>query len=199
MDILNVSDKGDDFNYNIGDKDSMKFMETELNDVKIIEPEKLEDDRGFFARIWDKKIFRSCGLNFELNQCSISFNKKIGTFRGMHYQGFPYEEDKLVKCTKGKIFDIIVDLRPSSSTYKQWKGFELTEENHKMAYIPKGFAHGFQTLSDNTEVFYQISQEFMPNYSKGFKWNDPTFEIKLPLEISAISEKDKNFKSYQKE
>ena len=175
----------------------MKFIETKLNDVIIIEPEKIVDDRGFFARVWDKKKIISWGLNSELVQCSVSFNKKIGTFRGMHFQDTPYEENKLVRCTKGKIFDIVVDLRPLSSTYKQWEGFELTEENHKMVYIPKGFAHGFLTLSDNTEVFYQISKEFMPDYSKGFKWNDPGFKIKLPIEISIISEKDSNFELYQ--
>jgi|TARA_B110000438_G_scaffold297040_1_gene342758 dTDP-4-dehydrorhamnose 3,5-epimerase len=174
----------------------MKFIETKLNGVIVIEPEKIEDSRGFFARVWDKKKITSLGLNSELVQCSVSFNKKIGTFRGMHFQDTPYEENKLVRCTKGKIFDIIVDLRPLSSTYKQWEGFELTEENHKMVYIPKGFAHGFLTLSDNTEVFYQISQEFMPDYSKGFRWNDPTFKIKLPIEISIISEKDSNFELY---
>ena len=174
----------------------MKFIETKINGVIVIEPEKIEDSRGFFARVWDKKKITSLGLNSELVQCSVSFNKKIGTFRGMHFQDTPYEENKLVRCTKGKIFDIIVDLRPLSSTYKQWEGFELTEENHKMVYIPKGFAHGFLTLSDNTEVFYQISQEFMPDYSKGFRWNDPTFKIKLPIEISIISEKDSNFELY---
>lgn len=172
------------------------FTETKLNDVIIIEPEKLEDERGFFARMWDKKIFESNGLNPKIDQCSISFNKKKGTFRGMHYQHSPYEEDKLVRCTKGKIFDIIVDLRSSSSTYKQWKGFELSEENHKMVYVPKGFAHGFQTLTDNTEVFYQISQEFMPDYSRGFRWDDPTFEVKLPLEISVISKKDLSYEIF---
>lgn len=174
----------------------MIFTKTKFRGVFIIEPEKLEDERGFFARMWDKQIFESNGLNSKINQCSISFNKTKGTFRGMHYQNSPYEEDKLVRCTKGKIFDIIADLRPSSLTYKQWKGFELTEENHKMVYVPKGFAHGFQTLADNTEVFYQISQEFMSDYSKGFRWNDPAFEIKLPLEISVISQKDLSYEIF---
>jgi len=174
----------------------MKFIKTKLNDVVIIELEKIEDSRGFFARVWDKNEIKSWGLNSELVQCSVSFNKKIGTFRGMHFQDTPYEEDKLVRCTKGKIFDIVVDLRSLSSTYKQWEGFELTEKNHKMVYIPKGFAHGFLTLSNNTEVFYQMSQEFMPDYSKGFKWNDPEFKIKLPIEISTISEKDNSFEMY---
>ena len=174
----------------------MMFIETKFNGVFLIEPKKLEDERGFFARIWDKKIFESKGLNSKINQCSTSFNNKKGTFRGMHYQDSPYEEDKLVRCTKGAIFDVIVDLRPSSSTYKQWIGFELSEKNQKIVYLPKGIAHGFQTLTDNTEIFYQISQEFMPDYSRGFRWNDPTFKIKWPLPSQSISKKDQAWKDF---
>lgn len=174
----------------------MIFTETKLKGSFIIDIEKFEDERGFFARIWDKKIFEATRLNSKISQCSTSFNEKKGTFRGMHYQDSPYEEDKLVRSSRGTIFDIIVDLRPLSSTYKQWEGFELTAENHKMLYIPKGFAHGFQTLTDNTEVFYQISQDYMPDYSRGFRWNDPSFKIKLPLEISMISKKDLSYEFF---
>jgi len=174
----------------------MIFTETKLKGSFIIDIEKFEDERGFFARIWDKKIFEATGLNSKISQCSTSFNEKKGTFRGMHYQDSPYEEDKLVRSSRGTIFDIIVDLRPLSSTYKQWEGFELTAENHKMLYIPKGFAHGFQTLTDNTEVFYQISQDYMPDYSRGFRWDDPSFKIKLPLEISMISKKDLSYEFF---
>ncbi|QDI88774.1 dTDP-4-dehydrorhamnose 3,5-epimerase [Candidatus Nitrosopumilus sp. SW] len=174
----------------------MIFTETKLKGSFIVELEKFQDERGFFARIWDKNLFEEKGLNPNISQGSISFNLKKGTFRGMHYQIPPYDEDKLIRCSKGKIFDIIVDIRPSSSTYKQWEGFDLSSENNKMLYIPKGFAHGFQTLVDNTEVTYQISQDYMPDYSRGFKWNDPSFKIKLPLEISIISKKDLSYKFF---
>ena len=128
----------------------MIFIETNLKGSFIIEPEKIEDERGFFARTWDKEIFEKRGLNPKLVQCNISFNKKKGTLRGMHYQIAPYEEAKLVRCTKGSVFEVMIDLRPKSETFKKWESVELNSENYKMLYVPEGFALGFQTLEDNT-------------------------------------------------
>ena len=175
----------------------MIFTETKLKGVFIIQLEKKEDDRGFFARMWDKKEFENRGLNCEIQQCSISFNKKKGTIRGMHYQEPPYEEMKLVSCTKGKIFDVIIDLRKNSTTFKEWTSFELSAENHKIIYVPGGFAHGFQTLEDDSEVFYMISQIFRPEYARGIRWNDPVFKIKWPLEKTIISDKDHSFTDFK--
>jgi dTDP-4-dehydrorhamnose 3,5-epimerase len=174
----------------------MNFIETKLNGAYVIEPEKLEDDRGFFSRIWDKKMFKEKDLDSEILQSSISFNKKRGTLRGMHYQIKPYEESKLVRCTRGKIYDVIVDLRKYSKTFKKWDFVELSASNHKILYIPKGFAHGFQTLEDDSEVNYEMFQIFSPNHSRGFRWNDSTIKINWPLEITKISQKDSVFESF---
>jgi dTDP-4-dehydrorhamnose 3,5-epimerase len=171
----------------------MIFTETNLNGAFIIELEKIEDERGFFARSWDKKEFEKYGLNPNLMQCNISFNTKRGTLRGMHFQDSPYEDAKLVRCTKGKIFDVIVDLREYSPTKNNWIGVELTELNHKMLYVPEGFAHGFQTLEENSEVFYQMSQEYMPEYARGKLWNDPIFNISWPIKSPIISDKDRQW------
>lgn len=173
----------------------MKFLECNLKGAFLIEIEKHEDERGFFARSWDEKIFHDNGMNTKIAQCSISFNKKKGTVRGIHYQKSPFEEDKIVRCTRGKIFDVIVDLRKDSPTYSRWEGFEISEDNYKMLYIPKGFAHGFQTLEDDTEVFYQISEFFMSDYSSGVRWDDPKIMIKWPSAISVISKKDLSYQS----
>jgi dTDP-4-dehydrorhamnose 3,5-epimerase len=132
-------------------------------------------------------------LNPHLEQCSFSFNHKKGTLRGMHFQKFPHSEVKLVRCTQGKIYDVIIDLRPESPTYKLWKAVELSAANRHMLYIPEGFAHGFQTLEDNTEVFYQISSAFVPGASSGVRWNDQTFGIFWPMQVSVISEKDQQY------
>jgi len=174
----------------------MIFSETKLSGAYIIEIEKEEDNRGFFARTFDKNEFSKIGLDSKFVQFSISYNKKKGTIRGMHYQTEPYEESKIVKCTKGSIFDIIIDLRPNSKTLKKWFSIELNANNHKMLYVPKGFAHGFQTLEDDSEVFYQISQYYNSEHSMRIRWDDKTFQINWPLEISTISEKDKNFENY---
>ncbi len=171
----------------------MKFVETKLEGSFIIEIEKLEDERGFFARIWDQKKFADIGLNPKLSQSSVSFNKKRGTLRGMHYQVAPYQETKLVRCNRGKIFDVIIDLRENSKTYRQWLGIEMNSENNNMIYIPEGFAHGFQTLEDDTEVFYQISQEHMPEYTRGKLWNDPIFNISWPIKSPIMSDKDRQW------
>ena len=176
----------------------MIFTETKLKGAFIIEPEKLEDERGFFARTWDKKEFEERGLNPKLVQCDISFNKKKGTLRGMHYQIAPYEEAKIVRCTKGSIFDVIIDLRPKSKTFKEWIGVELSSSKHKMIYVPEGFAHGFETLEDNTEVFYQMSEVYVPEYAKGVRWDDPLFKINWLLNTPIISKKDLSYEFFEK-
>jgi len=174
----------------------MIFTETVLSGSFLIKIEKLEDDRGFFARSWDKNEFENVGLNPNLTQCNISFNKNLGTLRGMHYQISPHQEAKLVRCTKGKIFDVILDLRKNSVTYKKWLGFELDSNNHDLLYIPEGFAHGFQTLEENSEVFYQMSTEYFPKSSRGIRWNDPNFQIKWPIDEKIISDKDSKYLDY---
>ena len=174
----------------------MIFKETKLTGAYVIELEKIRDKRGFFARTWDRMEFTKYNLSSKLVQCSISYNKKKGTLRGMHYQITPYEEIKLVRCTKGSIFDVIIDLRPQSTTFQNWIGVKLSDVNYKMLYVPKGFAHGFQTLEDDTEVFYQMSQNHMSDYSQGVRWNDPAIKIKWPLRPSIIAERDKKYPDY---
>jgi dTDP-4-dehydrorhamnose 3,5-epimerase len=171
----------------------MIFTKTKLEGSFIIEPEKVEDERGFFARSWDKKIFEESGLNSNLVQCNISFNKKKGTIRGLHYQTSPYEEAKLVRCTKGKVFEVMIDLRSKSETFMNWLGIELTSENYRMLYVPEGFALGLQTLEDNSELFYQMSQIYIPEYSRGIRWDDKTFRISWPLKPTIISKKDLSY------
>jgi dTDP-4-dehydrorhamnose 3,5-epimerase len=175
----------------------MKFTETALKSAFVIEPERFEDDRGFFARTWCQKEFAANGLNLQWVQCNISFNKEKGTLRGMHHQIAPFEEAKLVRCTMGAIYDVIIDLRPDSPTYKACLAFELTSENRKMLYIPEGFSHGFMTIADNTEVFYQMSEFYVPDCARGIRWNDPQFGIVWPTEITRISDKDKQFPDFK--
>ncbi|MBI3650475.1 MAG: dTDP-4-dehydrorhamnose 3,5-epimerase [Acidobacteria bacterium] len=175
----------------------MVFTELKLKGAYLIEPERLVDERGFFARTWCEGEFEAHGLNAKLVQCSISFNKKRGTLRGMHYQVAPHQEVKLVRCTMGAIYDVMIDLRESSATFKQWLAVELTAENRRMLYIPEGFAHGFQTLADNTEVFYQMSEFYYPESARGVRWDDATFGIRLPLEIRSISEKDLSYQDFK--
>jgi dTDP-4-dehydrorhamnose 3,5-epimerase len=174
----------------------MIFIETKLKGAFIIEPELVEDERGFFARTFDQKEFEAHGLNPRVMQCNSSFNKKKGTLRGMHYQIAPYQEAKLVCCTKGAIHDVIIDLRKASPTIKQWIAVELTAENRRMLYIPEGFAHGFQTLDDNTEIFYQISEFYHPESAKGVRWNDPAFGIVWPDDIRVISDRDRQYPDF---
>ena len=175
----------------------MKFTETKLKGAYIIEPELIKDERGFFARSWCQKEFTERGLNHNLVQCNISFNHKKGTLRGMHYQAKPYEEAKLVRCTMGAIYDVIIDIRLESLTFKQWVAVELTAENRKMLYIPEGMAHGFQTLVDNTEVFYQMSEFYHSESATGLRWDDPTFGIVWPQASQIIiSEKDKSYPNF---
>lgn len=171
----------------------MIFTETKLGGAYIIEPEKIEDERGFFARTWDKDTFQKYKLNSKFVQCNISFNKKMGTIRGMHYQISPYEEAKLVRCTKGRAFEVMIDLRSESNTFKKWESVELSSENYKMLYVPEGFALGFQTLEDNTEFFYQMSQVYKSEYSRGIRWDDSVFKIPWPLNPTVISKRDLSF------
>ncbi len=172
----------------------MIFTETKLKGAFIVDVEPREDDRGFFARSWCEDEFREHGLNSRIVQCNISFNKKRGTLRGMHYQAAPYAEAKLVRCTMGAIYDVIIDLRDDSPTFKQWVSVELTAENRRALYVPENFAHGFQTLKDNSEVFYQMTEFYHPEYAHGVRWNDLTFGIKWPLfDLVIISEKDQKY------
>jgi dTDP-4-dehydrorhamnose 3,5-epimerase len=170
----------------------MIFTEAKLKGAFIVEPEKMEDDRGFFARSWCTREFESHGLSPRLAQCSISFNKQKGTLRGMHYQVLPYAEAKLVRCTSGSVYDAIIDLRPESLTFRQYFGLTLTADNHRMLYVPEGFAHGFLTLEDNTEVFYQISECYSPECGRGIRWNDPAFSIEWPIRPRMMSDRDRN-------
>jgi dTDP-4-dehydrorhamnose 3,5-epimerase len=170
------------------------FTETKLKGAFVIEPERIEDERGFFARTFCEREFEARGLNARVAQCSISFNRKKGTLRGMHYQVAPHEEAKLVRCTRGAIYDVIIDLRADSPTFRQWVAVELTEDNRRMLYIPEGFAHGFQTLEDNTEVFYQISEFYHPESARGVRWDDPAFGIDWPPEDQrVISARDQDY------
>lgn len=171
----------------------MIFHETALEGAYLIEPEYKEDERGFFARVLCKKEFNEHVLISDFVQCNISFNHSKGTLRGIHYQISPYEEVKIVRCTMGIIYDVIIDLRPNSRSYKMWFSTELSSENRMMIYIPEGFAHGFLTLTDNTEVYYQMSEYYMPGYDCGIRWNDPEFNIKWISDVAVISEKDSKY------
>jgi len=172
------------------------FHETDLKGAYIIEIEQLKDHRGFFARAWCQKEFEAQNLISRIRQANVSYNGTKGTLRGMHYQISPYEETKLVRCTKGAIYDVIIDLRPASPTYTQWIGKELTAGNFKMFYVPENFAHGFITLTDDTEVTYQVSQFYTPGSERGIRWNDLTFGIDWPIDVQVISEKDRNWPDY---
>jgi dTDP-4-dehydrorhamnose 3,5-epimerase len=172
------------------------FSETELKGAFVIEPERLKDERGFFARTWCKQEFEGQGLNSNLVQCNISFNKRRGTIRGMHYQAMPFQEAKLVRCTRGAIWDVIIDLRFDSPTYKKWFAVKLTCSNHKMLFVPESFAHGFQTLENNSEVFYQMSEYYLPEHSRGIRWDDPVFSIKWPENQIIISDKDRQYPDF---
>ena len=171
----------------------MRFKETDLKGAFIIKLDLLEDDRGFFARSFCRKEFESHRLNPNISQCNVSFNKLRGTLRGMHYQSPPHEEAKLVRCVRGRMQDVIIDIRRDSPTFCKWIAVELSEKNHKMLYIPEGFAHGFQTLEDNTEVLYLMSESYAPECSMGIRYNDPMFNMEWPLAGPLISEKDATY------
>jgi len=174
----------------------MKFNETSLSGVFLVDLDLMTDERGFFARTYCNKKFLQHGLNPCSEQCNISYNLKKGTLRGMHFQIAPHAEAKLVRCIRGSIFDVVIDLRPDSATFEQWIGVELSEKSPKMLYIPEGCAHGFQTLEDNTEVFYQMSYPFVPEASRGVRWDDPHFQVVWPSGERIISLKDQNYPLY---
>ena len=176
----------------------MIFTETKLKSAFIIDIEPREDERGFFARSWCEDEFKQHSLNPRLAQCNISFNKKRGTLRGMHYQVAPFAEAKLVRCTMGAIYDVIIDLRPASPTFKQWQAIELSTENHRALYIPEDFAHGFQSLMDNTEVFYQMTEFYHPECARGVRWDDPAFGVVWPAESHIISRQDSKYVDFMK-
>ncbi len=174
----------------------MQFHETKLAGVYEILPELKHDERGFFARTWCQNEFAQHGLNSRLVQCSLSFNARRGTLRGMHYQAAPNAETKLIRCTQGAIYDVIVDLRSQSSTFKQWIAAVLTAENRKMIYVPEGCAHGFITQADGSEIFYQMSEFFSPETSGGVRWDDPAFGIVWPEKVQVISERDRTYPNF---
>jgi dTDP-4-dehydrorhamnose 3,5-epimerase len=175
----------------------MLFNETKLKGAFVVDIEPREDERGFFARSWCADEFEKLGLNSDLFQCNISFNKKRGTLRGMHYQVEPYPEAKLVRCTMGAIYDVIIDLRAASPTFKQWISVELSAQNRRALYVPEDFAHGFQTLMDNTEVFYQMSEFYHPECARGLRWDDPMFGIHWPVADIIMSEKDQLYEIWK--
>jgi len=170
--------------------------ENNLPGELVIKPEKHSDQRGFFARTFCRQEFEAHGLNPQVAQCSVSFNRCKGTLRGMHYQAAPFAETKLVRCTSGSIFDVIIDLRSSSRTFKQYFAVELSSKNRKILYIPEGFAHGFQTLEDETEVFYQMSQAYYAEHARGVRWNDPAFGIEWPADKRTVIERDMNYADF---
>jgi dTDP-4-dehydrorhamnose 3,5-epimerase len=172
------------------------FTETRLKCAYIIEVEKRVDDRGFFARSWCEKEFADHHLNPRVVQCNISFNARKGTLRGMHYQVAPSAEAKVVRCTQGAIYDVIIDLRPDSPTFKQTVAETLTARNHKMLYVPEGFAHGFLSVEDNSEVFYQMSEFYAPQQARGVRWNDPAFGIEWPIREPIMADRDRNYPDF---
>jgi dTDP-4-dehydrorhamnose 3,5-epimerase len=174
----------------------MIFQGTPLPGAYVIEPKKIEDDRGFFARIWCKSEFTRHGLKSDLAQTNIGFSTRKGTLRGLHFQKAPHAEVKIVRCTKGAVYDVIVDLRPESSMYKAWFGVELSEENRKMIYVPEGFAQGYITLADNSEIYYHTSEFYHPESASGVRYNDRAFGIAWPGAISVISQQDSQWPDY---
>lgn len=174
----------------------MRFIASGLPGAYVIEPDLISDARGFFARTYCRDEFESKGLNPNLAQCNVSYNTRRGTLRGMHYQVSPHPEAKLVRCTHGAMFDVVVDLRPDSATFRKWFGVELTSVNRKAVYVPEGFAHGFLTLTDDTEVLYHMSEFFHAECASGIRWDDPVFSIQWPGDVKVISERDRNYRDF---
>ena len=171
----------------------MQFEQTTLKDAWLIALDPARDYRGYFARTFSVDEFAAQGLEANFPQHSISFNARSGTVRGMHFQNKPHQEAKLVRCTQGAIYDVAIDLRSDSPTRYQWVGAELTSDNHRMLYIPEGFAHGYQTLADSTEIFYQMSEFYHPESTGGVRWNDPAFDLTWPLAVTVIAERDATY------
>jgi dTDP-4-dehydrorhamnose 3,5-epimerase len=169
----------------------MRFIESKLKGAYLIEIEKLEDERGFFGRAWCCDEFEKMGLNADIKQINTSFSPQKGTLRGLHYQIDPYQEVKFIRCTQGRIFDVIVDLRPASPTFLQWDGYELGAENGRMMYVPEHFATGFITLEDDCAMYYPTTQAYVPGAERGIRYDDPVFGIEWPVETTVVSEKDR--------
>ncbi len=168
----------------------MRFVPLEITGAFLIDIDPHADERGLFARVFSEDEFAGHQLPTRYPQCSASFNHLRGTVRGLHYQRKPYEEAKVVRCTRGSIFDVIVDLRPDSPTFRRWLGLELTEDNRRSIFVPAGIAHGFQTLSNNAEVYYQISAPYVPEAACGIRWDDPSIKVRWPIPVSMISSRD---------
>ena len=177
----------------------MIFSTTNLSGVYVIELEPRADERGFFARSWCEREFAAHGLSAEIAQINVGFSARRGTVRGMHYQVAPRAEAKTVRCTRGAIYDVAVDLRPGSSTYKGWVGLELTAQNRRTLYIPEGCAHGYQTLADDTEMCYQTSQPYTPECTRGVRYDDAAFRISWPVAVTSVSHADRSWPDYQDE
>ena len=174
----------------------MKFIPKKIYNSFIVEIEKNEDERGFFARTYDVNEFKKYGLNSKIVQCNINYTKKRGTVKGLHYQKTPFEEAKLIRCIRGSVYSVIVDLRPDSPTYKQSESIVLSENEYCWRYIPELCANGIQTLEDDTEIIYQVTQFYTPESEGGIRWNDPAFKIKWPLSSQSISKKDQSWKDF---
>lgn len=176
----------------------MIFRETRLPGAFIIDVERFEDERGFFAEGWKQEEAEKYGISAVFNRSNISYNRNKGTLRGMHAQRAPYAEAKLIRCPRGAVFDVIVDIRPDSATYLQWEGVELNAENRRMLYVPRGLLHGFQTLVDDTEVFYQVAGTYRPDQEVGARYDDPAFNIDWPIpEAPTLSPKDQNWPPFE--
>jgi dTDP-4-dehydrorhamnose 3,5-epimerase len=174
----------------------MEFIETKLSGAFLVSLQKIEDRRGFFARGWCRDEFSEHGLTSDMTQLNVGFSHRRGTLRGLHYQVPPHQEAKLIRCTRGAIFDVIVDLRPDSPTRGRWFGAELTDENALMVYVPEGFAHGYQTLTDNTETYYLTSARYAASAARGVRYNEPAFGISWPLPVSVVSDADAGWPDY---
>jgi dTDP-4-dehydrorhamnose 3,5-epimerase len=175
----------------------MKFTKSKLCGAYIIELDKFNDERGFVAYGWSAKEFIQEGLSPQLAEIIVSYSARKGTLRGMHFQNDPFAQAKLVRCTKGAIYDVAIDLRAESPSFKKWEAVELTALNHRMFYIPEGCAHGFQTLEDETEVFYQMSNVYAPDYAGGVRWNDPAFSVEWPEAERTIIDRDRNYPDFE--
>lgn len=175
----------------------MRYTALSLPGAYLIDVEPLQDERGLFARIWCRRELEQHGLDTAIAQCNISLSRKRGTLRGMHFQAPPHEEIKLVRCMRGAVYDVIVDLRRDSPTFRHWFGTELTADNRRMLYIPKGMAHGFLTLQPDTEVYYQMSEPYLKESVRGVRWNDPVFAIAWPGPVEVISERDRAFPDFR--
>ena len=174
----------------------MIFAETKLKGSFVVEPERFEDERGFFAQTFSQGEFAARGMSPRVAECNLSYNRTRGTFRGMHFQLAPRAQAKLVRCTAGAIYDVAIDLRPDSPTFREWVGVELSAQNRLMFYVPEGFAHGYLTLEDDTEIFYQVSDTFAPELSGGVRWDDPAFGVELPIAVEVINERDASYADF---